>query len=407
MKEKLFCPICGSELDINGTMSKCPVCGYTASVKSVRERESHVRNADDEIELYRLLSSADEFFAQKRYDEAYIAYGSVLDADGSCIKARFRRELTSRYLMIASSSVYLSCNDFFDKMKEIKAAAEREADEKLSLVICRDMINYISMRADYEKKYASLHKNEKTAASYMSDTLLLFEYNAEIIKYLKEKTNIKNLRERALMITDGYALGMKIRAMLLSGAEYVQTSENMDDLSGEQAAKNVSRIKRRRLSQKDEVEVETVTGNMRKAKNDMMNELPAELLAEIKALEEKNEKAEKAGEAEEDKKRIDYEIWRQRNEREYMAADKRIILFDILGKGAAVMAAVMALFFAVELIAFDRTIAMFLIFAVVFIAANAVFGILKKNAKKKKGFYSKVIEGDSANMRAYGKDFKE
>ncbi len=396
----LFCPICKNEFDINGLMAKCPECGYTSSVKALEEKEKHIKSADDEIAAYRLLSSADAFFSRKSYEEAYIGYSAVLDADGSCLKAFFRRELTSQYLMAESSSAYLSCGGFFSNVKEVKKRLTEMGDEKLSLTICRDMLDFISSRADYEKKYASVHKNEKTAAAYMSDTLQLFEYTAETVRYLSEKTDIKNKKERAFLIMDGCALCMKVRGMLLSGAEYVETKDPDGD-------KGVSMIKRRKLSHEDEMQVGTLAGNIQKIKKDLMSSVPADIYEEIKETGNKTEKKEVADAEDDEKKREEYETWQRRNEREYLTADKRIIIFDILGKGALVMAAVMAVVFAVELMAFDNVMIQLAVIAALFAAADVVLGILKRSEEKKKGFYSRVIANGSTNMRVYGNNFKE
>lgn len=399
-----LCPICGGVLEIKGSSEKCPMCGYSSVIKSAGES---VGNADEKIATYRLMASADAFFSKKSYEEAYVGYGAVLDADKGNLKARFRRETASHYLMMESSSVYLSCDSFFEEVREIKKQLIENNDERLSLTVCRDMLNFISARADYEKKYASLHKNEKTAAMYMSDTLLLYEYTVETVISMKEKSGVKNERERAFLVSDGFALGMKLRGMLLSGAEYVETSEKIDDLTGVQSVKNISRIKRRRLSQDDEIQVETLAGNMRKAKNDLMAELPGDIFADIKAAGEKSEKAAAESAADDDKKRIDHEVWRQRNEREYIAADKRILIFGIAEKAAAVMIAIMAVMFFIELIFSDVFMGQLIAIAVFFAAACVLFGVLKKSSIKKKGFYAKVIEGDSANIRSVGKDFKD
>lgn len=400
-----FCPICGNKFDINGSMAKCPVCGWTDSVKALEKKEKRTPDADSEIAMYRFMSSADAFFSKKSYEEAYISYGSALDIDGSNLKAVFRRELTSRYLMMESSSVYLSCDSFFACMKDIKKQVAAEGDEKLSLTVCRDMLDFISVRADYEKKYASVHKNEKTAASFMADTLLLFEYTAETVNCLTEKRDVKNERERSTLIVNGCGLGMKIRAMLLSGAEYVETPNRQDGQSGEHTAKNVSRIRRMKLDQKDEIQVETLAGNMRKAKKDVLSEASPELYAELNSMNEKTEKAVAQSAEEEDKKRAEYEMWRSRNEKEYIAADKRIIIFGISEKAALVMAVIMALVFAVELVVLNNFMGQLIAVTVLFAALNITFGFLKKAAEKKKGFYANVIEGDSANLRSGGGNF--
>lgn len=401
-----FCPICGNHLDINGAMAKCPACGWTDSVKSFRKRKTHSMDADSEIAMYRFMSSADTFFAKKCYEEAYVSYGSVLDMDASNIKAIFRRELTSQYLMMESSSVYLNSDGFFARIKDIKANVIKYGDEKLSLTACRDMLEYLSCRADYEKKYASVHKNEKTAASYLADTLLLYEYAAETVVSLRDKTDVKDERTRAKLIVEGCGLCMKIRGMLLSGAEYVE-SVKMDDQSKDPSAKNVSRIKRMKLEQTEELQVETLAGNMRQIKKELLAEASPELYAELTAADEKNEKTVERDTAKEDQKRMEYEMWRKRNESEYLAADKRIIIFGITEKAALVMAVIMALVFVAELIISNAFIGQLIAAAVLFAAANVTLGILKRAAIKKKGFYAEVIDGDSTNLRSSGGNFTD
>lgn len=402
-----FCPICGNKFDVNGSLAKCPVCGWTDSVKSLEKREKHSMDADSEIAMYRFMSSADAFFSKKSYEEAYIGYGSVLDIDGSCTKAVFRRELTSQYLMMESSSVYLSCDSFFSAIKDIKASIIEENDEKLSFMVFKDMLEYISARADYEKRYASVHKNEKTAASYLADTLLLYEYAAETLSCLAAKKDVKNVKERAFLIVNGCGLGMKIRGMLLSGAEYVETQGKMEDLSKEPSAKNVSRIKRMKLDQNDEMQVETLAGNMRRLKKDVLSEASPELYNELTAESDKTEKTVERSSAEEDKKRMEYEMWRSRNEKEYIAADKKILIFGIVKKAALVMTVLMIVVFAVELVVLNSFMGQLIAAAVLFAAANVAFGFLEKAAEKKKGFYASVIDGDSARIRSNNSGFNE
>lgn len=387
-------------------MAKCPACGWTDSVKSLRKKENQSMDADSEIAMYRFMSSADAFFARKSYEEAYVGYGSVMDMDGSNLKAIFRRELTSQYLMMESSSVYLSSDGFFAKIKDIKANLIKYGDEKLSLTASKDMLEYLSCRADYEKKYASVHKNQKTAASYLADTLLLYEYTAETVVYLRDKEGIKNERTRANLIMYGCGLCMKIRGMLLSGAEYVE-SVKMDDQSKDPSAKNVSRIKRMKLDQKDELQVETLAGNMRQIKKELLAEASPELYAELTAENEKTEKAAERDAEKEDQKRLEYEMWRKRNEAEYIAADKRIIIFGISERAAFVMAVIMALVFVAELIISNVFIGQLIAATILFAAVSVTLGILKRAAIKKKGFYAEVIDGDSANLRSSGGNFTD
>ena len=61
----------------------------------------------------------------------------------------------------------------------------------------------------------------------------------------------------------------------------------------------------------------------------------------------------------------------------------------------------------IEMLAFGKKLTAVLVFGIVFIAVRIGLGFLKKAAEKKKGFYSRVIEGDSINLRYGGTDFKE
>ncbi len=406
----VICPICKNAFEADSSIAKCPVCGYTASAESLIEKSKTVKNSGEDVELYRLMSSADAFFSRKSYDEAYIGYSSVLDRDRTCLKADFRRELTSNYLMLETSAAYLSCDGFFSKVEEIKEhlASMDESDpetQKLKLMVCRDVTDYISVRSEYEKKYASAHKNSKTVEVYMSNIILLFEYTADIIKYLNDLQDQSIEKSRAYLIIDCCSLGMKLKGMLLAGAEYVENSGKMNDLSDESSAKNVSRIKRRMLSQDDEIRIETMAGKMQKAKDDMFASVSTELYAELKNAKEKSEEQVEKTIRSDDAKRAEYEQWRRRNEEEYIAADKKILIFGIAGKAALVLVFIMLLVFIIELIAFDTFIKGILVIAAVFVALNIAFSFLKKSAEKKKGFYSKVIEGDSANIRSSGGGF--
>ena len=162
-----------------------------------------------------------------------------------------------------------------------------------------------------------------------------------------------------------------------------------------------------KLDQKDEIQVETLAGNMRKIKSEILSEASPELYEELNAGREKTEKAAERDSAEEDKQRAEYEMWRRRNEKEYIAADRRIIIFDIAAKAALLMAVIMALVFAFELIVTSDFMGQLIAAAVLFAAANVTLRILRKVAVKKKGFYAGVIEGDSAGLRSKAGNFNE
>lgn len=236
----------------------------------------------------------------------------------------------------------------------------------------------------------------------MTGTLQLMGYTADIAENLFEKMNGKPDRQRAFMVYDGCALISMLKDMLIAGAGYEENSEDM-----EQSEKDGGGIKQIRLSRDDELHMETITANVRQLKKDILDAADPKLYLELSAAEKKSEKAvEKNGEDDE-KKRAEYDLWRSRSEKEYLAADKRIVLFGIMEKTAPVMSSVMLVMFAAELMAFSESFGSLIAAAVLFAAAGGVFGILKKSAVKKKGSYSKVIDKSKISIRTAEKDFAE
>lgn len=407
----VICPVCKNSYEGSCPVSKCPVCGHTENLDILIEKTKKA-SAENNVVVYRMMASADAYFAKKSYDEAYIGYSSVLETDRNYLKAYFRRELTSQYLMLASSSVYLSSESFFMKMGEIKDKF-RQLDpddnetKKLRITMCRDMLEYISVRCDYEKQYASAHKNIKTVEVYMANLILLFEYTVEAMHILEPLAETDKSKELAYLIIECCSLAMKIRGMLTAGAEYIETSDKMEDFSGENSAKNVSRVKRRMLTQNEELDVETKAGYVQKVKNNIVSNAEGELYKELRAAKEQAEQKVDKDIETEDKKRAEYEQWRRNNEQEYMAADKVILISDIAGKAAVIFSVIMIAVYFIEMFAFGKKLTAVLVFGIVFIAVRIGLGFLKKAAEKKKGFYSRVIEGDSINLRYGGTDFKE
>ena len=161
LTETAVCPVCRKSVEINSAQAKCPVCGHASSAEMFSKTKEKL-NAENDAELYRLMATADAFFSKKNYDEAYVVYSSVLEIDRNYLKAYFRRELTSQYLMLKTSSVYLSNDSFFMKLDDVKERFaqldlnDKEA-KKLKMTMCKDMIEYISVRVEYENKYASSH----------------------------------------------------------------------------------------------------------------------------------------------------------------------------------------------------------------------------------------------------------
>ncbi|MBQ5317844.1 MAG: hypothetical protein J6K17_01965 [Oscillospiraceae bacterium] len=415
MAEKIMnvvrCPVCKSSYESTEQVCKCPVCGHAENLK-VLLAKTKIASAETNVTVYRMMASADAYFAKKSYDEAYIGYSSVLETDRSYLKAFFRRELTSQYLMLESSSVYLSSESFFMKMQEIKERFRKldpddEETQKLRITMCRDMLEYISVRSDYEKRYASAHKNVKNAEVYMSNLILLFEYTVEAMRILENLSKSENSKELSYLIIECCSLTMKIRGMLTAGAEYIETSDKMDDLSGENSAKNVSRIRRRMLTQDEGLKIETEAGYVQKVKDNIVSNAEGDLYKELRAAKEQSEKTVNDHIENEDKKRAEYEQWRRNNEQEYMAADKAILICDIAGKAAIIFAIIMIAMYLIEMIAFDKVLTVMLVTGIIFVAAKVGLDFVKKSAEKKKSFYAKVIEGDSANIRSGNLNFKE
>ena len=405
------CPVCKNSYECADKVGKCPVCGHSESV-DVLIAKTKAASAEVSVAVYRMMSAADTYFARKSYDEAYIGYNSVLEADRGYLKAYFRRELTSQYLMLESSSVYLSSESFFMQMGEIRERfrqldPEDEETHKLRITMCRDMLEYISVRSDYEKRYASAHRNIKTVEIYMSNLILLFEYTVEAMRILENLYENNRSKEIAYLIIECCSLTMKIKGMLASGAEYVETSEAMEDFSGENTVKNVSRIRRRMLTQDEEMKVETDAGYVQKVNDRVVSTAQGELYKELRAAKEHSEEQVNADIDNEDKKRAEYEQWRRNNEQEYMKADKVILICDIAGKAAVIFAVIMIAVYLIEMLAFGQKLTAVLVIAVIFILARIAMDFARKSFEKKKGFYAKVIEGDSVNLRYGNKNFKE
>ena len=296
------------------------------------------------------------------------------------------------------------------KMGEIKerfARLDQEDTEtqKLRLTMCRDMMDYISVRSDYEKKYASAHKNMKTVEVYMANLILLFEYSIEAIRILENL--YEKSKEIAYLIIEFCSLAMKIRGTLVAGAEYVETSDKMEDFSSENSARNVSRIKRRMLTQDEELNVETKLGYAQKVKNNVVSGAEGELYKELRAAKDESEKQVNDDFDSEDKKRAEYEMWRKNNEQEYIKADKIMLICDIAGKAAVIFAIIMIAVYLVEILIQDKKLTIMLATGIFCIVARIALGFVRKAAEKKKGFYARVIEGDSVNIRSNNSNFKE
>ena len=407
----VICPVCRNSYECAEKVAKCPVCGHSENLE-VLIAKTKIASAETNVTVYRMMAAADAYFSKKSYDEAYIGYNSVLETDRSYLKAYFRRELTSQYLMLESSSVYLSSESFFMQMGDIKERFRQldpddEETSKLRITMCRDMLEYISVRSDYEKRYAVAHRNVKTVEVYMSNLILLFEYTVEAMRILEKLYENNRSKELAHLIIECCSLTLKIRGMLTAGAEYIETSEAMEDYSGEGSAKNVSRVRRRMLTQEETIKIETDAGYVQKVKNSVVSTAEGDLYKELRAAKEESENKINKDIDDEDKKRAEYEQWRRNNEQEYLKADKVILICDIAGKASGIFALIMTAMYLIEWFGFGQKITVLLVTAIFFAAAKIALDFVKKFFEKKKGFYTKVIEGDSANLRSGNKNFKD
>ncbi len=407
----VICPVCRNSYECAEKVAKCPVCGHSENLE-VLIAKTKIASAETNVTVYRMMAAADAYFSKKSYDEAYIGYNSVLETDRSYLKAYFRRELTSQYLMLESSSVYLSSESFFMQMGDIKERFRQldpddEETSKLRITMCRDMLEYISVRSDYEKRYAAAHRNVKTVEVYMSNLILLFEYTVEAMRILEKLYENNRSKELAHLIIECCSLTLKIRGMLTAGAEYIETSEAMEDYSGEGSAKNVSRVRRRMLTQEETIKIETDAGYVQKVKNSVVSTAEGDLYKELRAAKEESENKINKDIDDEDKKRAEYEQWRRNNEQEYLKADKIILICDIAGKASGIFALIMTAMYLIEWFGFGQKITVLLVTAIFFAAAKIALDFVKKFFEKKKGFYTKVIEGDSANLRSGNKNFKD
>ena len=407
----VICPVCRNSYECAEKVAKCPVCGHAENF-DILIAKTKIALAETNVNVYRMMAAADAYFSRKSYDEAYIGYNSVLETDRSYLKAYFRRELTSQYLMLESSSVYLSSESFFRQMGDIKERfrqldPEDEETGKLRITMCRDMLEYISVRSDYEKRYAAAHRNVKTVEIYMSNLILLFEYTVEAMRILENVYDNDRSKEIAHLIIECCSLTLKIRGMLAAGAEYIETAEAMDDYSGEASAKNVSRVRRRMLTQDETIKIETDAGYVQKVKDSVVSTAEGELYKELRDAKEQSENKVNKDIDDDDKKRAEYEQWRRNNEQEYMKADKMMLICDIAGKASIIFAVIMVAMYLIELLGFNQEITVLLVTAIFFTVAKIALDFVKKFFGKKKGFYTRIIEGDSVNLRSGNKNFKD
>lgn len=377
--KKVVCPICKNpfEYDGNGD-AECPICGY--EIKEADIGKKAVKdNAVSEAELYRLMSSADAYFSGKRYDEAYIGYGAVISRDPECIKAIFRRNLASQYLTYECSSVYLRFDGFFTEMEDIKKridiSSDGEESDRLKLTVCSDMIEYISYRTDYEKKFAEADEDTKKTGVYTSNLILLFEYAEEILKYMLGigAGFDRNLAFEVVKCCDA---GKKIYDMLF-----------VDD-------REAGVFDTGMLNGGDRMKMDALCKNMETTRSDIIKNADEALLNRINISEEKKD-ARTESEADE-MRRKEQEQWRIRNREKYIAADKEILIFGISSKTALCFTAVMVVLFVFEAAVHDEFMKGAVACAFIFAVSQVVFTMLRKNAEKKKSYYFNMLNRGTA-----------
>lgn len=378
--KKVVCPICKNPFEYEGGGdTECPVCGYEISEADI-ETKAVKENEERKAEVYRLMSTADAYFSRKGYDEAYIGYGAVISSDPECMKAIFRRELASQYLTYECSTVYLSCDGFFTGIENIKKLIDINADDeesdKLKLTICGDMTEFISYRADYEKRFAEADESGKNSGVYTANLIRLFEYTEVILKYLVNAGTGFD-RNLAFAVVSCCNAGKKIYDMLF-GESAEESVFDVDMLDGS-----------------DRIKMEALCGNMENKRNDIIKNADEILLSMIHISDEKKDII--AESEAEDLRRKEREQWRKRNEEKYYAADKEILIFGISAKAALCFAAVMAALFIFEAAVNDEFMKGAIAFVVIFVAAQIVFTALRKNAEKRKSHYFNMLNGNGTS----------
>ena len=380
--ETLFCPQCGNAIESD----TCPKCGYSWDPQKSRPKRHIVSDAA----VYRLMSAADTYFARKNYNEAYIAYCSVIEADPHYGKAVFRMNLTSVYLMYEASAVYLRCGDFFSKIKRmLGTAVENNADEKLVLSVCKDMLDFIEYISEYERKFALSHKNEKAASAYMDNMMILLD---DVLLFMKYVISV-NSRESAFVAMKCYETAGNVREKLISGMEYYGLTD-----SGDGADQQEAHVWLREMTDSERAEADRIFGDICEIRRSILKNADDALYGELKALEKKDNASEKSVSGSESEfHREEYENWRKNNEKAFLTADKRNIIFGILSKITLVFAAVMFLIFIFVVLIYDEAVGIIIGSSVVFAGLGIMFTALERNFENKRKFYAKIIYNDSRN----------
>ncbi len=374
--EALRCPVCGKELPDSFVCE----CGYDR-----RNNEIIVKTVKNDAALYRMLSDSDTYFAKKNYNEAYIGYTSVLDADPHCNKAVFRANIISQYLMYETSSVYLGSDPFFERTGEmITAAIENSKDTKFILMMCKDTLDLIEYVSEYERKYALSHKNEHNASEYIKHMLKLLKCTQLIMKCII----CVNDESYSFVAMKCYSTSSEIYDRLSKGMEYYKVSERSDD--SEAAGTD---IMLREMSVSEKENAEQIFGDISDIRRRILKSADDDLYGKLKALDKDHTEIKTDGLSEE-LRREEHEKWRKNNEKEFTSADKMNMIFGILSKTFFVFSGVMLLIFIFIVLLYDEAVGIIIGSAAVFAALGGVFTALEKFFGKRRSFYAGIVCGD-------------
>lgn len=381
-KELLFCPVCGHDME----QDTCSVCGY-----SWDPQKTKIKHVISDAAVYRLMSAADAYFARKNYNEAYIAYNTVIEGDPHCSKAVFRINIISQYLMYETSSVYLNCDNFFRRVKDmLTIAVESKADEKLVITVCRDMLDFISYSADYERKFALSYKNRQSAFAYIKNLIELLANTHFIMKCII----CVNSRESAFAAMKCYDTAAALRDKIVDGIEYYGIDE-----SGEDADPSETHIRVREPDSNEKEQTEKIFDEICEIRRSILKNADDALYGELKALEKKASAPDKVRSSDNEILRQEHENWRKNNEKAFFSADKRNIIFGIFSKTFLVFAAVMFVIFIFVVLVYDEAVGMLIGSSAVFAALGVLFTALERHFDNRRSFYAKIIYNDDGNSK--------
>lgn len=351
---------------------------------------SHDDNVGLEAAAYRLMSASDTCFARKNYNEAYTGYSSVLESDPQCIKAEYRLNISSQYLMCETAAVYLSSDNFFKSMNNmLTILLENGEDGKLILTFCRDMLDFILFNAEYEKRFALSHKKESQASAYMKNMLELMRHTLFIMNCIIRV----NDRESAFAAMKCHDVGLEIYQRFCNGMEYYASA-------GTDEYPEKTHIRLREPSKDERSKADALIGDIGRIWQSILKNADDTLYGELKTRENKAEEADDTSSEQEKLNEEEYEGWRKRNEKQYISADSKSIIFGILSKTAAVFAFVFAILFVCETLIKDEVIGLLALSAVVSAVLWIVFSSLEKHLDNKRKFYARLVYGGAEQFQA-------